>query len=152
MKGAMRSYSFLVEVEAIQPDCVAVSSGSDQSLNSRIVASLPWDYFRLARHPGGGLRPQPDWASSIDTNHRNPTEQLPRQLKQSSQGTIPSALYAAAVAAKSFGWAPRRAFKRRFSRSIHRTSWIAIAGSTSSLTLFFPAGFGLKLRNFSYAS
>jgi hypothetical protein len=48
--------------------------------------------------PGGGLRPQPDWVSSIDTNHRNPTEPLPRQLKQSSQGTIPSALYAAAVA------------------------------------------------------
>jgi len=31
------SYSFLVEVEAIQPDCEGAPNGSDQSLNSRIV-------------------------------------------------------------------------------------------------------------------
>ena len=45
--------------------------------------------FRIVCHTAGGLRPQPDWASSIDTNHRNPTEQLPRLLKHGSQGTIP---------------------------------------------------------------
>jgi len=39
MKGAMRTYSFLVEVEAIQPDCEGVPNGSDQSLNSRIVGN-----------------------------------------------------------------------------------------------------------------
>ncbi len=37
MKGAMRSYSFLVEVEAIQSDCEGAPNGSEQSLNSRIV-------------------------------------------------------------------------------------------------------------------
>jgi len=34
------SYSFLVEVEAIQPDCEGARNGSEQSLNSRIVGFL----------------------------------------------------------------------------------------------------------------
>ena len=38
MKGAMRSYSFLVEGEAIQPDCVAVPSGSDESATPGLSA------------------------------------------------------------------------------------------------------------------
>jgi hypothetical protein len=53
MKGAMRSYSFLVEVEAIQPDSVAVLSGSDESATPGLSANRKLDALTSILKPAG---------------------------------------------------------------------------------------------------
>jgi hypothetical protein len=65
MKGAMRSYSFLVEVEAIQPDCEGAPNGSDQSLNSRVSSpgeshpeALAELYVSLSTHTAPIMEPR----------------------------------------------------------------------------------------------